>query len=49
MNKIFSVVKTLFGTAAKKYPWFFVHGIYKNNNSNMYAFYWNSTYADDCG
>ncbi|MGI5969718.1 MAG: ABC transporter ATP-binding protein [Lachnospiraceae bacterium] len=24
MNKIFSVVKTLFGTAAKKYPWFFV-------------------------
>ena len=24
MNKVLTVVRTLFGTAAKKYPWFFV-------------------------
>ena len=24
MNKVLTVIRTLFGTAAKKYPWFFV-------------------------
>ena len=38
MNKILKVVKTLFGTAVKKYPWFFVLETLKTINSVFMPF-----------